>query len=38
MHRVGPVFDVHRTGHGDALSVSGYPIPVRLDEMKTKIK
>ncbi|ROO85937.1 enoyl-CoA hydratase/carnithine racemase [Actinocorallia herbida] len=32
------VFDVHQTGHGNALSVGGYPILVRLEEMKTKIK
>jgi len=32
------VFDVHQTGHGNALSVSGFPILVKLDEMKTKLK
>ncbi|GAA5052232.1 enoyl-CoA hydratase [Nocardia callitridis] len=32
------VFDVHQTGHGNALSVSGFPILVNLDEMKSKIK
>ncbi|GAA3205147.1 enoyl-CoA hydratase [Actinocorallia longicatena] len=32
------VFDVHETGHGNALSVGGYPILVNLDEMKSKIK
>jgi enoyl-CoA hydratase/carnithine racemase len=32
------VFDVHQTGHGNALSVSGYPVLVRLDEMKAKLK
>ncbi|MFD3926978.1 enoyl-CoA hydratase [Streptomyces sp. NPDC058614] len=32
------VFDVHQTGHGNALSVSGYPILARLDEMKNKLK
>jgi len=32
------VFDVHQTGHGNALSVSGYPILVNLDEMKAKLK
>lgn len=31
------VFDVHQTGHGNALSVSGYPVLARLDEMKSKI-
>ncbi|ROO84866.1 enoyl-CoA hydratase/carnithine racemase [Actinocorallia herbida] len=35
---VQSVFDVHQTGHGNALSVSGYPILVKLDEMKTKLK
>jgi enoyl-CoA hydratase/carnithine racemase len=32
------VFDTHQTGHGNALSVSGYPILVNLDEMKAKLK
>ncbi|WP_163547251.1 enoyl-CoA hydratase [Candidatus Frankia nodulisporulans] len=32
------VFDVHQTGHGNALSVSGYPILVNLEQMKTKVK
>ncbi|GAA0949969.1 enoyl-CoA hydratase [Actinocorallia libanotica] len=32
------VFDVHQTGHGNALSVSGFPILVKLDEMKAKLK
>jgi enoyl-CoA hydratase len=32
------VFDVHQTGHGNALSVSGYPILTRLDEMKAQLK
>jgi enoyl-CoA hydratase/carnithine racemase len=32
------VFDVHQTGHGNALSVSGYPILVNLEQMKTKLK
>ncbi len=27
-------FDIHSTGHGHALSVSGYPILVDLDQMK----
>ena len=31
------VFDVHQTGHGNALSVSGYPV-VNLDDMKAKIE
>jgi len=32
------VFDVHQTGHGNALSVSGWPVLVNLDEMKANIK
>ncbi|MBX6387391.1 MAG: enoyl-CoA hydratase [Frankia sp.] len=32
------VFDIHQTGHGNALSVSGWPVLVNLDEMKTAIK
>ncbi len=32
------VFDIHETGHGNALSVSGYPILTRLAEMKERIK
>ncbi len=28
------VFDIHSTGHGHALSVSGYPILVDLEQMK----
>jgi len=32
------VFDVHQTGHGNALSVSGYPVLVNLDDMKAKIE
>ncbi|NEB02817.1 enoyl-CoA hydratase [Streptomyces sp. SID13726] len=32
------VFDVHQTGHGNALSVSGYPILAKLDEMKEKLR
>ncbi len=31
------VFDIHQTGHGNALSVSGYPILTNLDEMKAKL-
>jgi enoyl-CoA hydratase/carnithine racemase len=30
------VFDIHQTGHGNALSVSGYPILTGLDQMKEK--
>ncbi|WP_262402258.1 hypothetical protein, partial [Actinomadura sp. CNU-125] len=32
------VFDTHQTGHGNALSVGGYPILMKLDGMKDKIK
>jgi enoyl-CoA hydratase len=32
------VFDIHETGHGNALSVSGYPILTQLDDMKERIK
>lgn len=32
------VFDVHQTGHGNALSVSGFPILAHLDEMKASMK
>ncbi|MET9968975.1 enoyl-CoA hydratase [Streptomyces sp. NPDC006356] len=32
------VFDVHQTGHGNALSVDGFPILTRLDEMKDRLK
>ncbi|MBF6170099.1 enoyl-CoA hydratase [Nocardia blacklockiae] len=32
------VFDIHQTGHGNALSVSGYPILAALEEMKAKTK
>jgi len=32
------VFDIHQTGHGNALSVSGYPILMRLDGMKERLK
>jgi enoyl-CoA hydratase/carnithine racemase len=32
------VFDIHQTGHGNALSVSGYPILTRLAEMKEHLK
>jgi enoyl-CoA hydratase/carnithine racemase len=31
-------FDIHQTGHGNALSVGGYPILTRLDEMKQHVK
>jgi enoyl-CoA hydratase/carnithine racemase len=32
------VFDIHQTGHGNALSDGGYPVLVRLEEMKERIK
>lgn len=32
------IFDVHQTGHGNALSVNGYPILTKLDEMKDKMQ
>ncbi|MER5787450.1 enoyl-CoA hydratase [Streptomyces sp. NPDC001980] len=32
------VFDIHQTGHGNALSVGGHPILTRLDEMKDRLK
>lgn len=31
-------FDIHETGHGNALSVCGWPILVNLDEMKSQVK
>ena len=31
------VFDIHHTGHGNALSVGGYPILIRAEEMKERI-
>jgi enoyl-CoA hydratase/carnithine racemase len=35
---VQAAFDIHHTGHGNAISVSGYPILASLDEMKGKIE
>ncbi len=32
------VFDIHHTGHGNAISISGYPVLMGLDEMKSNIK
>jgi enoyl-CoA hydratase len=32
------VFDIHQTGHGNALSVTGYPVLLRKDGMKEKLK
>ncbi len=31
-------FDIHSTGHGNALSVNGYPILVDLDQMKASLQ
>jgi enoyl-CoA hydratase len=31
------VFDIHSTGHGNALSVSGYPVLMQLDEMRQNV-
>jgi enoyl-CoA hydratase len=35
---VQSVFDIHQTGHGNALSVSGYPILARSATIKEKLK
>ncbi len=35
---VQSVFDIHETGHGNALSVSGYPILTQLKDMKEHIR
>ncbi len=32
------VFDIHQTGHGNALSHSGLPVLMRLDEMKQNLR
>ncbi|MEU4650250.1 enoyl-CoA hydratase [Nocardia fluminea] len=32
------VFDIHQTGHGNALSVNGYPALVGLEDMKNRIR
>ena len=32
------VFDIHQTGHGNALSVTGYPVITRLEGMKEKLR
>jgi enoyl-CoA hydratase/carnithine racemase len=32
------VFEIHQTGHGNALSAGGYPILTRLADMKERIK
>jgi enoyl-CoA hydratase len=32
------VFDVHQTGHGNALSVTGYPILAKLEDLKAKLQ
>ncbi len=31
------VFDIHSLGHGNAISISGYPILAQLDEMKAEL-
>ncbi|MFA1541933.1 enoyl-CoA hydratase [Actinomadura monticuli] len=35
---VQSVFDIHQTGHGNALSDSGFPVLMQLDGMKDKLK
>ena len=35
---VQSVFDIHQTGHGHALSATGYPVLLRKDGMKEKLK
>jgi len=32
------VFDIHQTGHGNAISVGGYPVLVDLEQMKASMK
>jgi enoyl-CoA hydratase/carnithine racemase len=32
------VFDIHQTGHGNALSVGGHAVLITLDEMKNKLQ
>jgi hypothetical protein len=32
------VFDIHHTGHGNAISRTGYPIIARADQMKEHLK
>ncbi|MGV9675940.1 enoyl-CoA hydratase [Nocardia sp. NPDC003482] len=32
------VFDIHQTGHGNALSVNGFPILTQLEDMKSNIQ
>jgi enoyl-CoA hydratase/carnithine racemase len=34
---VQSAFDIHETGHGNALSVCGWPVLVNLDQMKAKV-
>ena len=31
------VFEIHQTGHGNAISVGGYPVLTRLEQMKEKL-
>ncbi|SEG92999.1 hypothetical protein SAMN04489712_13641, partial [Thermomonospora echinospora] len=35
---VQSVFDTHQTGHGNALSVDGYPVLMQLEGMKDKLR
>ncbi|MDH3753250.1 MAG: enoyl-CoA hydratase [Acidimicrobiia bacterium] len=32
------VFDIHSVGHGNAISVGGYPVLMKLDELKENLK
>jgi enoyl-CoA hydratase/carnithine racemase len=32
------VFDIHHTGHGNAMSITGFPILMRLEGMKEGLK
>jgi hypothetical protein len=34
---VQSVFDIHQTGHGNALSVTGYPVISNLEAMKENV-
>jgi len=31
------VFDIHQTGHGNAISVTGYPVITNLEQMKANV-
>lgn len=35
---VQAVFDIHQTGHGNAMTVGGWPVLVNLDGMKANIQ